>query len=75
MNLRMAAILEEHPDTLAFVHGGDYCQRAEWRYLDRWLTDHELTATESGPIAADRSHTRQSRPADRVRRDVFLAGS
>jgi acid phosphatase type 7 len=63
MNLRMAAILEEHPETLAFVHGGDYCQRAEWRYLDRWLTDHELTATESGrllPIVPARgNHDRQ----------------
>jgi acid phosphatase type 7 len=63
MNLRIAALLDEYPETLAFVHGGDYCQRAEWRYLERWLTDHELTATEGGrllPIVPARgNHDRQ----------------
>lgn len=50
MNLRMAAMLEANPAILALVHGGDYCQRAQWRYLDPWLSDHELTMTADGRI-------------------------
>jgi hypothetical protein len=48
MNLRMSAALKANPSILALVHGGDYCQRAQWRYLDAWLSDHELTMTDSG---------------------------
>jgi acid phosphatase type 7 len=50
MNERMAALLQANPSILALAHGGDYCQRAEWRYLDGWLSDHELTATPSGRL-------------------------
>ncbi len=50
MNMRMAALLEENPQIIAFAHGGDYCQRAEWRYLDPWLTDHELVRTDAGRL-------------------------
>ena len=63
MNLRMAALVEENPEILALIHGGDYCMRAEWRYLDPWLADHELTTTEAGrllPIIPARgNHDRQ----------------
>jgi acid phosphatase type 7 len=63
MNLRMAALVEEYPGILALVHGGDYCQRAEWRYIERWLADHELVTTEAGrllPIIPARgNHDRQ----------------
>jgi len=48
MNLRMRTLFEANPHILALVHGGDYCQRAEWRYLDPWLSDHELVITEEG---------------------------
>lgn len=47
MNLRMAATLEANPTILALVHGGDYCQYAEWRFLEPWLEDHELTITKA----------------------------
>ncbi len=63
MNLRMADFVERNPEILALVHGGDYCVRAEWRYLDGWLSDHELTTTEDGrllPIIPARgNHDRQ----------------
>jgi hypothetical protein len=50
MNLRLSALLKANPTVLGLVHGGDYCQRAEWRYLDAWLSDHELTTTEAGRL-------------------------
>lgn len=63
MNLRMAALVEENPEIIALVHGGDYCMKAEWRFLDRWLADHELVTTKAGrllPIIPARgNHDRQ----------------
>jgi acid phosphatase type 7 len=50
MNRRMAALAEEHPDILALVHGGDFVQLTQWRFLEPWLTDHELTRTQDGRI-------------------------
>ncbi len=50
MNERIAALVEANPTILALVHGGDYCQRAEWRYLDAWLSDHERTTTRAGRL-------------------------
>ncbi|MEX1049690.1 MAG: metallophosphoesterase family protein [Akkermansiaceae bacterium] len=50
MNLRMSALLEADPTILALVHGGDYCQRAEWRYMDAWLSDHELCTSKTGRL-------------------------
>ncbi|MCC5876660.1 MAG: metallophosphoesterase family protein [Candidatus Sumerlaeia bacterium] len=50
MNRRMSILFEENPDIIAFVHGGDYCQLAEWRYLEPWLSDHELTTTSKGRL-------------------------
>jgi hypothetical protein len=50
MNMRLRALFEENPDVIAFVHGGDYCQYAEWRYLEPWLNDHELTTTTAGRL-------------------------
>ncbi len=50
MNMRLRSLFEENPDVIAFVHGGDYCQLAEWRYLEPWLNDHELTTTAAGRL-------------------------
>lgn len=50
MNERMRSIFTQNPLIMALVHGGDYCERAEWRYLDAWLTDHTLTTTEKGRL-------------------------
>lgn len=59
INRRMVALLEEHPEIIAFYHGGDIAQLAQWRYLSPWLTDHELTITQDGrilPIIAARGN-------------------
>jgi acid phosphatase type 7 len=48
INRRMAALAEAHEDVIAFCHGGDFYQRAELRYMEPWLTDHELTVTDEG---------------------------
>ena len=48
MNDRIRTLFEENPQVLAFIHGGDYCERAEWRYLDAWLGDHERVITQDG---------------------------
>ncbi|MBZ0137687.1 MAG: metallophosphoesterase family protein [Planctomycetes bacterium] len=49
MNRRMRALLEEDPEILALVHGGDYVSDGDdmddWV---EWLTDHELTVTSDG---------------------------
>lgn len=50
MNLRMASLFEANPRIYALVHGGDYCQLAEWRYLEPWLSDHEMTTTAQGRL-------------------------
>ena len=50
MNKRIASLVEEHPGIIALAHGGDYCSRAEWRFMRDWLSDHELTITEAGRI-------------------------
>ena len=50
MNRRMAALTEEHSAILALLHGGDFAQLAQWRFLEPWLTDHELTRTQDGRI-------------------------
>lgn len=50
VNLRMKALTEEHPEVTAFLHGGDFFQRAEVRYMIHWLTDHELCITDAGRI-------------------------
>lgn len=63
MNLRMATLFEANPRIYALVHGGDYCQLAEWRYLEPWLSDHEMTTTSQGRllpvIPARGNHDRQ----------------
>lgn len=48
MNDRMRMLFQENPKILGLIHGGDYCERAEWRYLDAWLSDHERVITEDG---------------------------
>lgn len=50
MNRRLAVLFEAHPEIYALVHGGDYCMLAEWRYIEPWLTDHELTTTSQGRL-------------------------
>ncbi|MFU8893407.1 MAG: fibronectin type III domain-containing protein [Luteolibacter sp.] len=48
MNDRVRMLFEENPRVLALLHGGDYCERAEWRYLDAWLTDQDRVITRDG---------------------------
>ncbi|MEO8376661.1 MAG: metallophosphoesterase family protein, partial [Candidatus Sumerlaeota bacterium] len=51
MNMRMAKLFgAEGSDVLCLVHGGDYCMTAQWRHIERWLTDHELTTTPEGRL-------------------------
>ncbi len=50
VNRLIAELVEQEPDILAFAHGGDYCSRAEWRFMTDWLSDHELTITKAGRI-------------------------
>lgn len=50
MNMRIAALVEQHPEIIAFAHGGDYTMRAELRYLERWMQDAELTTTSAGRL-------------------------
>jgi len=48
MNGRMASLLKANPRILGLIHGGDYCQTAHWRFMDAWLSDHELVITDEG---------------------------
>lgn len=50
VNRLIASLVEEQPDIIAFVHGGDYCSNAAWRFMSDWLSDHELTITNAGRI-------------------------
>lgn len=50
VNRRMAGLFEVNPEILGLIHGGDYTQVAQWRFLDPWLTDHELTTTQDGRL-------------------------
>ncbi|MEX2578445.1 MAG: metallophosphoesterase family protein [Verrucomicrobiales bacterium] len=63
INRMIASLVEEHPDVVAFVHGGDYCAKAEWTFMTDWLSDLELATTESGRllplIPARGNHDRQ----------------
>ncbi len=47
---RMASLMEQHPEIVALAFNGDYCLSAEWRYMDRWLEDYELTTTRAGRL-------------------------
>ncbi len=64
VNRMIAGLVEQHPDILAFVHGGDYCAKAEWTFMTDWLSDQELTTSPSGrllPIIPARgNHDRQA---------------
>lgn len=50
INRMIAEMVQEDPEILALFHGGDYCTRAEWRFMTDWLSDHELTITDTGRI-------------------------
>lgn len=50
MNARISALVKANPRIIAFVHGGDYCQTAHWRFFDAWLSDHEITITDQGRV-------------------------
>ncbi|MCC6546055.1 metallophosphoesterase family protein [Candidatus Sumerlaeota bacterium] len=51
MNERMRALFESKDENvLCLVHGGDYCMTAQWRHIERWMTDHELTTTADGRL-------------------------
>lgn len=63
VNRLVASLVEQHPEVVAFVHGGDFCAKAEWTFLTDWLSDLELATTPSGrllPIIPARgNHDRQ----------------
>lgn len=63
VNRMIAGLVGKHPEVVAFVHGGDYCAKAEWTFMTDWLSDLELATTESGrllPIIPARgNHDRQ----------------
>lgn len=42
MNKRIKTLLDENPDILAFNHGADYDQTADWRHLYWWFEDHQM---------------------------------
>lgn len=50
INRMIAEMVDEDPEILALFHGGDYCTRAQWRFMTDWLSDHELTITDAGRI-------------------------
>ena len=51
MNERMAKLFADEANNITcLVHGGDYCMTAQWRHIERWLTDHELTTTPAGRL-------------------------
>ncbi len=50
MNLRIRQLFEDHENIIALAHGGDYCMLADWRYIEPWLTDHELTTASDGRL-------------------------
>lgn len=50
INQMIAELAEEDPEILALCHGGDYCSRAQWRFMTDWLSDHELIITSEGRI-------------------------
>ena len=50
MNLRIRHLFENYENIIAFAHGGDYCMLADWRYMEPWLTDHEMTTTRDGRL-------------------------
>lgn len=51
MNDRMRVLFEDESEgIIGLIHGGDYCMTAEWRHIEPWLTDHELTTTASGRL-------------------------
>ena len=47
VNALLARLVEEHPDIIAMVHGGDYTNRAYWAELYWWLKDHAEMSTTS----------------------------
>lgn len=63
VNRMIAGLVEANPGVVAFVHGGDYCAKAEWTFMTDWLSDLELATTESGRllplIPARGNHDRQ----------------
>jgi acid phosphatase type 7 len=74
VNRLIASLVEEQPEVLAFAHGGDYCSQAEWRFLSDWLSDHELTITQSGrilPIIPTRGN-HEGREGSSVFEEVFF---
>lgn len=64
VNRMIAGLVEKNPEVVAFVHGGDYCAKAEWTFMTDWLSDWELSTTPSGrilPIIPARgNHDRQA---------------
>lgn len=51
INTTIKEITEEHPEIIAFVHGGDYIENGnDWRQWQLWLNDYRLTYQSNGRI-------------------------
>jgi len=51
MNLLMASLTEEHPEVIAFAHGGDYIYDGRvWPQWKTWLSQQELCTTSAGRV-------------------------
>ena len=51
MNMIMSLLLEKNPGIIGFTHGGDYIVSGErWEQWEAWLSQHELTTSESGRV-------------------------
>ncbi len=49
MNDRIAALVDEDPNTIALVHGGDYINDGDdWSQWAEWLYDHQNVVTADG---------------------------
>jgi acid phosphatase type 7 len=71
MNRRMRDLLQQDPEILALAHGGDYVADGdEMEDWVEWLSDHELTVTETGRmlplIPARGNHERKGEQYDEV---------
>ena len=51
VNAYIGLLADEHPDLIAFAHGGDYIIWGElWIHWRPWLSHHELTTSPSGRV-------------------------
>jgi acid phosphatase type 7 len=80
MNDTIRALFEQHPDVVAFAHGGDYIEMGySFGQFNEWMTDNELTIASDGrilPIIASRgNHEGSSDLMDQVFAEPGGAGT